>query len=207
MTCPSGSLPNRLAQCIPIKHESQSFGGTGGSSKKFECATDEYITHINVGYDNKVHELKYVYFGCSDGVEYKWGRQSPSNVGAIFASLATMGMLNIPGSSYDNRTWADPGRPGWDKVALQLACSECGGGKKGTRVRSFGHDRDFMFGAMESRSGKRTVPDSEKVEFRCDSKGEAPVGKKWVLSGIKASTGTAVDSMAFTCKLLDETKL
>lgn len=216
ITCPAGKLPNVKGQCVPIRVHSPKFGGKDGKkSTSHECLPGHYIAGINVGYDDAVKELKYITAGCTDGSTFVAGRESPSNLGSILTSVFTMGMVNIPGNSgYENQTWSHPhDNMGWGQVSMLTEwggdpCCHNGahGGSKakaGSRVRAFGPFPRNMFGVPKNKTRNYTVKPNEIKTWRCDSAGEAPAGKKYVIDRIDVRSGTALDSLKFRCSLVD----
>lgn len=214
--CGNTGVKNEAGKCVPLTVESSEFGGSGGKYAYNECPDNDYISGINVGYDEANFELKYIAAGCADGTrDWSVGREAPSNLGKMIAGAVTMGISSIftKDTGYDNRTWVDPAKPGWDQVAYITGVTGFNkGGAKGTdnRVRAFGpvtatnsSQATGMFGVNDNKTGQKNVQASERKLWRCDVGGKAPKGKRYALVGIGASTGTAVNRAKFKCRMFD----
>ena len=229
--CGSGKVKNDGGQCVPLTVESPYFGGGDGNFSAGECPDGTYVTGINVGYDDKVQELKYIAAGCSDGQrEWVHGKKGPSNLGKSIANALSMGMAGMfikPDGGYENRLWVNPAKPGWDQVAYVTDWDAPNrdpwhGSKGGSRVRALGPSpilnqaqETGMFGAPDNvsyyagkhGSGADQTPNDEvrkqlKV-WRCDADGAAPSGKRYAIVGINSYTGSAVDRFSAKCRMFD----
>lgn len=211
-SCGSGKVKNDAGQCVDLTVESPYFGGGSGSGKMNECPDGSYVTGINVGYDAKVWELKYIAAGCSDG-EHEWshGRSAPSNLGKSIASALTMGISSAfvkPNGGYENRTWINPSSPGWDQVAYITEY----GKKGGSRARAFGPNPIFnqsqqtgMFGVVDNVNfyAGNDGDKSQVKTWRCDENGKAPTGKRYAVVGIGTYSGSAIDRFNVKCRMFD----
>lgn len=201
--CPRGKMININKKCVPLVVESPSFGGSGGSYKYNECPKGDYISAINVGYDHAVKEIKYVAAGCAGGKTWVTGREAPSNIVKKIMDTVGVPSFFVKDSDYDNRLWRDPANPGWDRVGLVTQTGE----HSGSRVRAFGPVTDTreggMFGINDNVRGTRELLQKDKISWNCGKDGIAPPGKRYALTGIGTGSGTAIDRIQFTCKVLD----
>ncbi|KAI3432520.1 hypothetical protein D9Q98_004069 [Chlorella vulgaris] len=206
--CKAGTFANAKGKCVPETVVSPEFGGTGGGKREWgNCTPGDYVVGINAGYDDLVQEIKYLAWGCTSGQHWVQGRESPGSLGSKFVTALTMGITSGSASGYENQTFADPhnNKHGWNQVAYVLAN---GSQKmKPNRLRAIGPYVDHLFGVVGAKkrnfTRKHDVTDAEKLLWKCDSAGEAPVGKMWAVTGIGPRTGSAVDSVQFKCSLID----
>ncbi|KAL4853186.1 hypothetical protein ACK3TF_005801 [Chlorella vulgaris] len=208
IACKAGTFANAKGKCVPETVVSPEFGGTGGGPREWgNCTPGDYVVGINAGYDDLVQEIKYLAWGCTSGQNWVQGRESPGSLGSKFVSALTMGITSGSASSYENQTFADPhnNKHGWNQVAYVLANNSQK--LKANRLRAIGPYVDHLFGVVGAKKRtvrrKHDVTDAEKLLWKCDSAGEAPVGKMWAVTGIGTRTGSAVDSVQFKCNLID----
>lgn len=224
--CGSGQVKNDAGKCVPLTVLSGLYGtDTRGGLNVGECPDGSFITGINVGYDHKVKELKYLAAGCNDGRrEWSHGRSGPSNLGKSIASALSMGIATPflkPDSGYENRTWINPASPGWDQIAWVLDFE----GKHGNLPRAFGPTPTLnkaqetgMFGILDHRSGYYGVHGSgadqlqdpkvrEAIKtWRCDEGGAPPSGKRYAIVGFNTYADKhAVTRFQAKCRMFDKT--
>lgn len=175
--------------------ESPTFGEEAGDFHDNQCIQGHFVSGINVGYDEKPQELKYIAAGCTDGQEFQWGRDAPSGIGRALVGALTMGVSEAffkPNTGYENRTWVHPHVVGWDRFALVTHIKNW---KGGSFVRSFGPDRGSMFGV----NNRHTILDENILQWSCPT--NAPAGYAYKIAGIKTwTTDKGVRGLRFACK-------
>lgn len=201
-------VKNSTGKCVPLEVDSPDFGTGGGSYQYKDCPSGEYIDTMAAGYDEgTVFELKWLAASCSGGQFWSRGNSAPSKFTGIDSNVGSVGS----GTKYDNRYWKNPANPGWDQVAYVTGITRNGkvDPQKDTRVRAFGPKTGSngyeMFGVNDNKKKQSDILDGDRKLWRCDKDGYAPAGKRYAITGIGASTGTAVDRFKVKCRMFDTT--
>lgn len=205
--CDGTGVMNAGGSCVPLEVDSGDLGSSKNPKYMYsECPEGEYIDTMAAGYnDGGGSELKWLAASCSGGKFWSKGDSAPSKFTGIDNDVGSIGS----GTKWDNRYWRDPANPGWDRVAYVSNLQAASGVKAQTngRVRAFGPGKGSngreLFGVNDNRSKTPAINEADKKEWRCDTKGTAPNGKRYAIVGIGAATGSAVDRFNVKCRLFD----
>ena len=192
--CPAGTEEkNGTCEALQYIISDERGGLDKGKPYDIHCsAADAYITKVHASYDNGKNVVKGMRATCSDN-----------------SSAGQAGTFTYQG--YDTYSFEstdfDAGTAGFDKAGFVTTTNyknDDAGGTKENAVRAIGFGKwgegdTKMYG---SSGGVYTSNWDKKID--CNKYGKAPSGKKYVLHRMEGRSGHNIDSIKFSCKLVNQ---